>query len=85
MSYTKEQLGKELRKKINDQVSAEQIGKWAFEIYFNYGKDFDSELEEIFQNLFMMEEGPEFEYSKEELMKIANILMSRSSTSASLT
>lgn len=57
MRYTKKMLGKELREKIDQNWNAQQIGKWAYEIYFNNVRDFDSEMYEIIQNLFMMEEG----------------------------
>lgn len=76
MSYTKEQFGKNLKEKIDNGYSPRQIGEWAFEVYFKYGRDFDPEMDEIVQNLFMMEEGLEFEYSKEELLSIANRLIS---------
>jgi hypothetical protein len=75
MSYTKKQLGKELKEKIDQNYTSRQIGKWAFEIYFHNIRDFDSEMYEIIQNLFMMEEGPEFEYTKEELELLSKKLI----------
>lgn len=75
MSYVKKQLGKELKEKINLNYKPRQIGKWAFEIYFNNVKDFDSEMREIIQTLFMMEAGPEFEYTEAELELLAQKLI----------
>ncbi len=75
MSYTREKLGKELKEKIGKNFTPKQIGKWAFEVYFNNIRDFNSEMNKIIQTLFMMEEGPEFEYTKEELKLLAELLI----------
>ncbi len=71
MGFTKERFGKELKEKIESGSSPQEIGKWAFEVFFHYGRSFDPNMNEVIQKVFMMEEGPEFEYSRDELLEIA--------------
>ena len=76
MIYTKKQFAEELQEKIMRDVSCDKISKWAFEIYIEYGLDFEDGLDYFVLKLIAMEEGPEFFLSKEKLKDIVKELFS---------
>lgn len=75
MTYTKKKLGFELKKRILTESSCNEISKWAFKIYTDYGLDFEKGLDYFVLKLIAMEEGPEFFLSAEELKFIAEELL----------
>ena len=73
--YTRQQFGKELKDKIRKKIPIEKIGEWSFLMFhYNLG-EIDHDFEEILLRINLMQEGPEFEYSYEELEKIADDLI----------
>lgn len=75
MNLSKKNFGLQLRDKIKKKLTPKKIGEWAFVVYSDNVRDLDLEMHDIIQTLFMMEEGPEFEYSHAELEKIAELLI----------
>lgn len=76
--YNRFRVGSELRKKLQTGCSPSQIGHWAYGIYLeNCGTGYKDEfLDEVLLSLNLMEDGDEFECSREKLMNTAMSLMS---------
>lgn len=77
MTYTKKQFGSELKTKLFAGSSSNEISKWAFNIYTDYGLEFEHGLDYFVLKLIAMEEGPEFFLSEEELKLIAEELLGK--------
>jgi hypothetical protein len=75
MTYTKRDFGRELNEKISLKNSVSQIGKWAHSVFFENCRELDYELKDIIEQLLMMEEEPEFEYTIQELQLLADKLI----------
>jgi hypothetical protein len=75
MNYTMKDFGKELKDKIYLKQPTEELGAWAYSIYFNNMLEIDDNFREVLLTLNKMELGPEFAYSYEELEKIADDLI----------
>lgn len=71
--YTKQDFGKELKKRIEDKSSISSIASWSYSLYLD--KDVEQGLNDIFLALSDMDAGPEFEYTYEELNDIADRLI----------
>jgi hypothetical protein len=71
--YTKEEFGKELEQELTNEFNVIQLARWAFDKYLKHIETED-DLNEIIMQIVVMEEGPEFEYTKEEFLKIAKDL-----------
>ncbi|MBP6892767.1 hypothetical protein KBB68_04285 [Candidatus Babeliales bacterium] len=74
--YTRQQCGKELKNKIQQKVDVTDIGKWAYRMYSEHMCDIDDDFQEFLIDLNAMEDDPQFEFSYEELDKIADKLIS---------
>jgi len=72
--YTKENFGYELEQKLEEKFNVAAIAKWAYEKYLLHNSDLNKELSRVIMGVVTMEEGPEFEYTREELLKIAKDL-----------
>jgi hypothetical protein len=75
MIFTKRDLGKKLKEQIVSGRNANQIGKWAYSIFFENCRELEPELKEILEVLLLMENGPEFEYTEQELRLLAELLI----------
>jgi hypothetical protein len=75
MEYTKKDFGIELKEQILKGNDCYRISKWAFEIYINKGLTIENDLDPIILQLVVMEEGPEFEYTNQELSLLADLLI----------
>ena len=75
MTYTKRDFGKELSEKISSGNTASQIGRWVHSVFFQHCRELDYELKDITEQLLMMEEGPEFQYTMQELQLLADKLI----------
>lgn len=73
--YTRQQFGKELKEKINKKVDIYDIGRWSYSMYYEHMLEIDDDFREFLINLNAMEDGPELEYSYEELEDIADKLI----------
>lgn len=75
MNLTKHQLGMMIKQKIEQGEDAHKIGQWASSFYFRYGDDLSPEVDSIIYELCFLEEGPEFELSKNELALLVQLLI----------
>lgn len=73
--YTKQQLGQELKEQLLGSYNPIQIAKWAEHVHYNYRLQLPQELYDIVEVLAVMSMGPEFEYSKDELLMLAEKLI----------
>lgn len=72
---TKQDVGYELKRLIEEQSDIKLISNWAHTLYMQYLTDAGSNLDEVLLVLVMMNAGPEFERSYEELNEIADKLI----------
>ena len=73
--YTRKIFGEKLKIKVANKEEFEKIGNWAHKMYMENIMDVDQEFRKILLTIGIMEEGPEFAYSYEELEKIADDLI----------
>lgn len=73
--FLKKQIGLALKHKIDSGSSTQDIGNWAYQIYYDYCNELEPKVEKILIDLFTMTAGPQFEYSKEQLEEIAEVLI----------
>ena len=74
MTLTTKELGTILQSELDKGYDIVRISRAAFQLYQDHGVELNSDLNEKLLQLMAMEEGPEFEYSEEELRKLANDL-----------
>jgi len=76
MTYSKHQFGVELQQQIEKGVDITRIARWAHHnVCLRHALEMDPELKDIVMQIIAMEEGPEFEFSEEELRKTVEDLM----------
>lgn len=73
--FSAKHVGKNLMKLLEVNSSPIEIAKWSYNIFHHYNNNITGDIRKKFMSLMFMEEGPEFELSKEELLKIAGELM----------
>ena len=73
--YTKVQFGKDLKQRVFERKNIEFMGRWVFSAYSKHISDVEDGLIDIALDLSIMELGPEFAYSYEELDQIADDLI----------
>lgn len=73
--YTKQKFGQELKKQIEKNFNIIKIARWAECIYSNYCREISTDLNDVLMTLSIMEHGPEFEYTEEELRLLAQKLI----------
>ena len=71
----KKNFGIELLERINKRIGTEVIGSWAFSFYMANMLEVDLDFRKFLLKLAVMEQGPEFARSYEELENIADRLM----------
>lgn len=77
MRYTKKMFGLELRSKLDLGEDFVQISEWAFKRYNDPDLEFDRELSHELLRLALMQEGPEFFLSLEDLSFLSRQLISK--------
>ena len=74
--YTKKIFGKELKHKLLNNQSVNEIAHWSYDVYLGEtDKDNNSELDDILLILNCMDNGSEFEISYKRLNEIADDLI----------
>lgn len=73
--YTKIQFGKDLKDRIIKRQNIVEIGSWAYKIHLDYFDVNDRAILDLLLRLSMMELGPDFAFTYEELNQIANDLI----------
>ncbi|GAB6098007.1 hypothetical protein JCM14469_42610 [Desulfatiferula olefinivorans] len=77
MIYTSVMLGEALERELKSGYDVVKIARMAFNVYHDHGRDLSPDLDEILLSLMAMEEGPEFEFSNDELWDLRKKLASR--------
>jgi hypothetical protein len=72
--YSKQQFASDLLEVLQRDPSTLGISRWAYELYLDRIREFEPGLESVIMDLVLMEEGPEFECTIEELYALANRL-----------
>lgn len=72
--YTKNDFANELISEVNKNFDLIRISKWAHKKYIDHGPDLDNQTYIAMMKVIAMEEGEQFELTKDELLKIANDL-----------
>ncbi len=74
--YSKQQFACDLLEVLQRNPTRLEISRWAYELYLDRIREFEPGLESVTMDLVLMEEGPEFECTIEELYALANRLSS---------
>ena len=77
MTYTAKTLSDSLRRELDNGYDVVRIAQVAFRIYQEYGRELTPDLDGIILQLMAMEEGPEFEFSENELRVLIEELASK--------
>ena len=79
MKYGNADFGNDLMAELDKGYDVVRISRWAMSIYLKYCQEADTELDKTIMSVVAMEEGPEFEFSEEELRILAKELQSSQS------
>lgn len=75
MSYTKKQFVQELKQQLQYGYDIQEVANWAHWLRIDKSEEIDDpQLEEIMSDIAVMEAGPEFELSEEEILDLINKL-----------
>jgi hypothetical protein len=77
MIYSQYDFGVELIEEINRGYDIVRISRWAYSVYLKHAGDIDEQLEKIIMTVVAIGEGPEFEYSCDQLIQMANELKAK--------
>ena len=72
MTYTKKQFALDLKQKLQHGFDIPKLSQWAYLLSVDRYEEIDSCLDKIIQQIAVMNEGPEFEFSENELLDLAN-------------
>lgn len=71
----KQEFGVLLKSFLLKEKNIVKISRWVFQIYLCHIKDLDNSMLEIMENLFSMEDDPQFELTTKELECLAEKLI----------
>ena len=72
MTYTRKDFGKDLMAELDKDFDVARLSRWAMSVYTDRCRETDAELDKTIMSIIAMEEGPEFEFSEQELRQMAN-------------
>jgi hypothetical protein len=72
---TKQKFGQELKNRLIKKQSMQKLAVWLHSVYLSIEAKEDSSFNDVVYALMMMDAGPEFEYSYEELNFIVDKLI----------
>jgi hypothetical protein len=75
MKYTRKDFGKDLIRQLRTGYDVARLSRWAYSVYLERCREMDAGLDELVMSIVAMEEGPEFEFSEQELRRMANELV----------
>lgn len=75
MKYSKNEIGKALRDELNKGYNIERISNWADELSISMRDKRSPEIDDILRHIYIMDAGPEFEYTEQELRLLAELLV----------
>lgn len=79
MKYSKKDIGIGLKQQLEKGFNIERISNWADNFYFSFRGERSEELDNILRSIYIMDAGPEFQYSEEELRLLADMLVNEES------
>ena len=74
--YTKHEFGKQLAEQVNNKYDVTYLANWAHRKYLDHANKLDDETRDAIMIVIAMDEGPEFGYTKDELLELARQLQS---------
>lgn len=74
MTYSKRDFAKDLKTQLDLGYEPKRIGRWAHKMYLQHCGRIDRDLEEIMVDLFVLEEGLEFEFPESKLRELIRSL-----------
>ena len=76
MKYSKKEIGEDLKKELNNGYNIARISNWAYNLLYIKVRDQPlSEISSILRDISVMDAGPEFEYTEQELRLLAEMLI----------
>ncbi|GGY08494.1 hypothetical protein GCM10007160_39790 [Litchfieldella qijiaojingensis] len=74
MKLTRSEFGKMLANKLEETNDVTILSRWAYDIFLRCQREVDSDFRGLLLDLARMEDAQEFEYSIDELRKLAKEL-----------
>ncbi len=74
MTY-KKKIGEALKGELRKGYDIARISRWAFHLFYNHTRELDVTEREVLEELFRMEDDPQFEYTERELKLLAEMLI----------
>ncbi len=74
MSYTRKDFGARLKKQLTVDYDVVKVARWAHKEYLDHCRELEADLVAEITKIIAMEEGPEFELTKEEIQLLADEL-----------
>ena len=75
MTYTKRNFGSDLLNEVNRGYDVVRLARWAMRLRSDRIREFDEGVKDAVMDIVVMEEGPEFEMTEEQLRDFAQRLM----------
>ncbi|WP_116964013.1 hypothetical protein [Fastidiosibacter lacustris] len=77
MKISKAKFGKMLANKLQETTDVVALSRWSYAIFLDCQREVEPNLRDLLLDLIRMEDAPEFEYSVEELRKLAQDLQNK--------
>lgn len=71
MTYSRQDFGEDLLAELVKGYDVVRLSRWAMSVYMKRCREIDADLDKIIMSIVAMEEGPEFEFSEQELRQMA--------------
>jgi hypothetical protein len=71
MTLTKAAFGDALKAQLRLGYEPRRLARWAYSIYLDHANDLEPGLNDELMKIATMEEGPQFEMTKEEIERLA--------------
>lgn len=78
MTYSKRDFARDLKAQLDLGYEPKRIGSWAHKMWLKHCREIDSDLDEIMVDLFVLEEGSEFEVPESKLRELVERLKKES-------
>lgn len=75
MSYRKKDFGLRLKEQLAIGYDVVRVARWTHQEFLDHCRELEPGLQPAMMKLIAMEEGPEFEMSKQEIQTFANELL----------
>jgi len=75
MTYTKREFATDLLNEVNRGFDVVRLARWAMRLYSDRIRELDDGVKDAVMDVVVMEEGPEFEMTEEQLREFAQRLM----------